>query len=221
MSRFLDIPENALPVRAILTDDPMRVEMFVAHHLEQAKLYTRQRGMVGYTGSYAGVPVVVQAVGYGMASLVAYLNELVTIYGINTVVYAGECVSRESSILLHDLVLASRAYNGADRLDADPQLLKNAMTAAEQIKLSVRTDIVHTDDLYGIQELQPSCVQASIIDFATYGLYEYAHQHGISALSLLEVSEHNDESVSSAERQSQFHGLARLAFETVALTKDL
>lgn len=219
MSHFLDIPEDTLPVRAILTDDPMRVEMFVAHHLEHAELYTRQRGMTGYIGSYAGVPVVVQSVGYGGASLVAYLHELVSLYGVHTVVYAGECVSRESSVLLHDLVVASKAYTRADGLDADPQLLKNAILAAKKVNLSVRTNMVHTNDRYGTQKLEACCARACIIDFATYHLYEYAEQHGISALSLLEVSEHNGECVSSAERQSQFHGLARLAFETVSLIK--
>lgn len=219
MSRFLDIPENELPVRAILTDDPMRVEMFVAHHLEQAKLYTRQRGMTGYIGSYAGVPVIVQAVGYGGASLVAYLNELVSLYGIHTVVYVGECVSRESSVLLRDLVVASKAYTGADGLEADPELLKNAMFAARQSNLSVRTNMVHTDDRYGTQKLESCCARACIIDYATYALYEYAKQHGVSALSILEVAEYKDECVSPAERQSQFHGLARLAFETITLTK--
>lgn len=219
MSSFLDTAENTLPVRAILTDDPMRVEMFVAHHLEQAKLYTRQRGMTGYIGSYAGVPVVVQAVGYGGASLRAYLHELVSLYGINSVIYAGECVSRESSISLHDLVVVSKAYTNGEGLDADPQLLKDAMLAAKKVNLSIHTNMVHTDDRYGTQELESCCARACIIDFATYTLYEYANQHGISALSLLEVSEDKKGSISSAERQSQFHGLARLAFETVSLIK--
>lgn len=220
MSSFLDIPEGGrLPEYAILTDDPMRVEMFTAHHLEHAKLYTRQRGMTGYIGSYAGTPVVVQAVGYGGASLVAYLHELVSLYGVRTVVYAGECVSRESSVLLRDLVVASKAYTGTDGLEADAGLLKNAVLAARQCNLPVRVSMVHTDDRYGTQELEPCCARACIVDFATYALYEYSKGHGVAALSLLTVSERYGDSVAPAERQSQFHGLARLVFETVALVK--
>ena len=174
MGSFVDKPEGMLPACAILTDDPMRVEMFTAHHLEQAKLYTRQRGMTGYIGSYAGVPVVVQAVGYGGASLVAYLNEMVSLYGVRTAVYAGECTSREQSVMLRDLVAASRAYTGGDWLEADPGLLKNAELAAERCSLSVRVNMVHTDDRYRTQELKPCCERACIIDFATYYLYEYS-----------------------------------------------
>lgn len=220
MGSFLDIPEKPLPACAILTDDPMRVEMFVAHHLEQAKLYTRQRGMTGYVGSYAEVPVVVQAVGYGSASLVAYLHELVSLYGVKTVVYAGECVSRESSLLLRELVVASKAYAGAEGLEADSRLLQNAVLAARKCAITIRTNMVHTDDRYGTRELEPCCARACIVDFATYALYEYAKRHDIAALSLLEVSEHKGECVDPAERQSRFHGLARLAFETVALVKQ-
>lgn len=217
MSRFLDEPEIRLPVRAILTDDPMRVEMFAAHHLEDAQLYTRQGGMTGYTGTYAGVPIIVQSVGYGIASLLAYLNELVSLYGINTVVYAGECASRESSVLLRDLVVASKAYTGAAGIAADSKLLKNAVLAGERFNIALRTNMVHTDDLYGISKLESCCSRACIIDYATYGLYEYAEKHGVSAVSLLKVSQYKDQFVSPAERQSQFHDLARLAFETISL----
>lgn len=220
MSIFLDIPEGGrLPACAILTDDPMRVEMFAAHYLEQAKLYTRQRGMTGYIGSYAGTPVVVQAVGYGGASLAAYLHELVSLYGVQTVIYAGECVSQESSVLLRDLVVASKAYKKADATEADAKLLINATQAAKRCALSVRTSMVHTDDRYGTQELEPCCTQACIVDFATYELYEYANKHGIGALSLLAVSERYSECLPPAERQSQLHNLTRLVFETVALQR--
>ena len=220
MGSFLDIPEGGtLPACAILTDDPMRVEMFAAHYLEQAKLYTRQRGMTGYIGSYAGTPVVVQAVGYGGASLAAYLHEMVSLYGVRRVIYAGECISRESSVLLRDLVIAAKAYAEAAVLEADAGLIKNATLAAKRCSFSVRTSMVHTDDRYGTQELKSCCTQACVIDFATYALYEYARRHGIEALSLLAVSERYGECVAPAERQSQFHGLARLVFETVALVK--
>ncbi len=220
MSSFLDIPEGGtLPSCAILTDDPMRVEMFAAHYLEQAKLYTRQRGMTGYIGSYAGTPVAVQAVGYGGASLVAYLHEMVSLYKVRTVVYAGECVSRESSVLLRDLVIASKAYTGADASEADVRLLQNATLAARRCDLSVRTNMVHTDDRYKTQELEPCCQRACIVDFATYTLYEYAKRHGVAALSLLAVSERYGECIAPAERQSQLHGLTRLVFETAALVK--
>ncbi len=220
MGRFLDIPEGGtLPTCAIITDDPMRVEMFVAHYLEQAKLYTRQRGMTGYIGSYAGTPVVVQAVGYGGASLEVYLNELVALHGVRTVIYAGECTSRESSVLLRDLVMVSKAYTGTDACESDDKLFKNATLAANRCGLSVRTSMVHTDDRYGIRELEPCCAQACIVDYATYTLYEYAKKHKVAALSLLVVSERYEECIAPSERQSQLHGLTRLVFETVALVK--
>lgn len=220
MSSFLDIPEGGvLPACAILTDDPMRVEMFAAHYLEQAKPYTRQRGMTGYTGSYAGTPVVIQAVGYGSASAVAYLHEMATLYGVSKVLYAGECVSRESSVLLRDLVIGAKAYAGGSALEADEELLKEAAEAAKKCALPVRIHMIHTDDGYGTRELEPCCARACVVDFATYGLYEYAQKHGIAALSLLTVSERDGECIAPAERQSQLHSLTRLVFETVALMK--
>lgn len=220
MSSFLDMPEGGvLPACAILTDDPMRVEMFAAHYLEQAKLYTRQRGMTGYTGSYAGIPVVIQAVGYGGASMTAHLHEMVSLYGVRTVIYAGECVSRESSVLLRELVIGAKAYTGAAVLEADEELLKKTTLAAKQCALSVRISMIHTDDRYRINELESCCTQACIVDYATYDLYEYAQKHGIEALSILAVSERFRECLTPSERQSQLHGLTRLVFETVALIK--
>jgi purine-nucleoside phosphorylase len=220
MSQFLDVPEeNGLPACAILTDDPMRVEMFTAHYLEQARKYTQQRGMTGYIGRYAGTPLVVQAVGYGEASLVAYLHEMVSLYGVRTVIYAGECVSREAPVLLRDLVVASRAYARGNESQADGELLQHTALAARQRSLCVHTRTVHTDDRYATEEMASCCAQASLVDYATHALYEYASRHGIAAVSLLAVSERFGQQVSSAERQSQLHGLTQWVFETAALVQ--
>ncbi|MHA7965982.1 phosphorylase family protein [Paenibacillus sp. CAU 1782] len=220
MSAFLDIPkEGCLPACAILTDDPMRVEMFTAHYLEQARLYTRQRGMTGYIGSYGGTEITVQAVGYGGASLTAYLHEMVSLYRVQTVIYAGECISREASVLLRDLVLAPMAYtcNRQDDSAANDEMLAISTLAASRCSLSVQAKAVHSNDLYGTRELEACCAQAGIIDFATHALYDYANKHGIAAISLLSVSECFNEQIAPAERQSQMHGLTRLAFETAAM----
>lgn len=219
MSRLLERGRGMLPERAILTDDPMRVRMLAAHHLEYAKQYSDLRGMTGFIGSYKGVPLVVQAVGYGGAAVVAYLHEMSALYGVKVVLYTGECISRDASVKLREIITVSDAYGISDAADADSLLLRNASLASSNYSIPMRTCTVHTDDLYGTDKLAPCCTDASLIDFATHSLYSYARRRSLAALSILTVSENeaSGECVDEAERQSRFHAASRLAFETISI----
>lgn len=212
--RFLEDGCETVPAYAILTDDPMRAKMLVAHHLENAALVSEQRGMVGYLGTYGGVPVGVFSVGYGQASVLAYLSELVPC-GARRVLYLGECVSASESLALRDVVLAVSAGGARGTVSADAALLHQAALAASRLDIATHCLPVVTDDLTAPGAWAPS---GQTIDFATHALFWYAHQEDISALSILTVSEHLmfQQSIEPAERQSRFHAAARLAFETVA-----
>lgn len=229
MIKFLDLQVKSLPKFAILTDDPMRVKMFAAHHLDGAICCNELRNMIGYTGSYSGVPLVVQSVGYGESSALVYLNEMVNCYGIKKIIYAGECVSFNSSFSLREVLLVSNAQTftrNPEQLEskislyeaqANAQLLQDAILSANNCGLAHKISKVHTDDRYGTYDFDPFYDNVKVIDFATYEIYNYAAKHNISALSVLTVSENalTNECMEIAERQSRFNIAARIVFETV------
>ena len=56
-----DIAETVL-----MPGDPLRAKFIAEHYLENAVCYNTVRGMYGYTGTYAGIPVSIQGSGMGM-----------------------------------------------------------------------------------------------------------------------------------------------------------
>ena len=52
--------------RILLPGDPLRAKYIAENFLDGAKEYTSIRNILGYTGTYHGVPVSVQGTGMGM-----------------------------------------------------------------------------------------------------------------------------------------------------------
>ena len=70
---------------------------------------TRVRNCLGYTGTYKGKPVSVQATGMGQPSLAIYVHELLTVYGVKTLIRVGTCGGLSEKVKLRDIVIAATA----------------------------------------------------------------------------------------------------------------
>src|SRR5215208_3246454 len=77
-----------------------------------AKLVTDERGMLGYTGTYGGKPVSVQATGMGCPSASIVTEELIEL-GAKNLVRVGTCGGYSRELRLGDLIVAT----SADRQD--------------------------------------------------------------------------------------------------------
>lgn len=203
--RFLD-SEN-IPNSIILTDDPMRVKMLVAHYLESAVLSGERRCLFSYTGKYRGVDIAVISSGFGETAAETVLHEAARL-GARDVIYMGECISLSAAYELRQVVIAA---------GGDEDLLKSARAASLQSSIPVHIQDVVTFDRYYLEGFKGETPDG-ILDFATGGVYRYAEENGLAALSLLTVSENalTGERIDESERQSRFHSAAVLAFETLA-----
>ena len=70
----MSTPHNAaekgdIAERILLPGDPLRAKFIAENFLEGAKEYTHVRNILGYTGTYKGVPVSVQGTGMGIPSI--------------------------------------------------------------------------------------------------------------------------------------------------------
>ena len=79
--------------------------------LESPGLVTSVRGMLGYTGTYKGVPVSVMGSGMGMPSIGIYSWELFTQYGVENIIRIGSAGSYSPQAKVFDVVLATSAYS--------------------------------------------------------------------------------------------------------------
>src|SRR4051812_5816446 len=91
----------------LLPGDPLRARR-VAEFLEDARQVNGERGMLGYTGSYEGQPVSVQATGMGCPSAAIVIEELVQL-GAERLIRVGTCGGLQPDLALGDTVVALAA----------------------------------------------------------------------------------------------------------------
>jgi purine-nucleoside phosphorylase len=118
-------PEDYAPV-VLLPGDPNRAT-WIAEKFDggpgAAKLVTSHRGLLGYTGTYHGLPVSVQTTGMGAPSISIVVEELLRL-GVRRLIRVGTCGGIGPGIKTGDIVIASAAapVDGATRtyLHGDP-----------------------------------------------------------------------------------------------------
>jgi len=218
----------------LLPGDPLRAKYIADNHLDDAKEVTAVRNMLGFTGSYKGMPVSVMGTGMGVPSASIYAHELVAEYGVKRLVRVGSCGGISLEAKLRDVVLAvgactdsqvnRRRYDGFDfAAVADFNLLRAAATAGEALGISINGGLVHTADLFyspesdSFEKMKRMGILA--VEMEAAGLYGLAAEHGVRALAIMTVSDHvvTGEATSSDERQSTFDEMVHLALEALKL----
>lgn len=216
----------------LLPGDPLRAQHIAENFLEDAKLVNEVRNMLGYTGSYEGIPVSVMGTGMGIPSASIYATELISEYGVERLIRVGSCGGILPSVELRDVVLAIGActdsgvnrvrYGGYDfSATADFELLRAAADAAESRGIPVKVGNVHSADLFynpdpaAFDRMEAMGVLA--VEMEAAGLYGVAAEKGGRALTIATVSDHvrTGASTTSEERQQTFDEMVVIALETV------
>jgi purine-nucleoside phosphorylase len=188
--------------------------------------------MLGYTGSYQGVPVSVMGTGMGIPSASIYATELITEYGVERLIRVGSCGGILPSVEIRDVILAIGActdslvnrvrYGGYDfSATADFDLLRAAADAAAARGIEVKVGNVHSADLFynpdpeAFNRMEAMGVLA--VEMEAAGLYGVAAEKGGRALTIATVSDHvrSGASTTSEERQQTFDEMVVIALETV------
>ena len=181
-----------LPRRAILTEDPLRARMLVAHHLEYAEPVYENDDILMYSGSYNGTAIALISTGFGpVAPWLAEAGRL----GVSELLYIGECVSQSHP--LRTVVLAD---------SGDDALLMRAKNEAARIDIPVIVQNVSS---------QRDAPQGSVFAPVATEMSEYARENGLALLSILTVTvdSRTGEEMEEHERRSRLYAASRLAFE--------
>jgi purine-nucleoside phosphorylase len=218
----------------LLPGDPLRARYIAENFLEDAREVTAVRNMLGFTGSYRGMPVSVMGTGMGIPSASIYATELVKDYGVKRLVRVGSCGGVGDGIALRDVVLAAGActdsqvnrarYGGQDfAAIADFDLLRSAADAAAAAGVKVRVGNVHSAELF----YDPRSTQLDMfrrmgvlaIEMEAAGLYGVAAEFGARALGIMTVSDlvPSGEQTSSDERERTFGDMVTVALEALLL----
>ena len=142
----------------LLPGDPLRAKYIAETFFDDPVQRNSERGMLGYTGSFEGKPVSVQATGMGCPSAAIVVEELVQL-GVKRLLRVGTCGGLQPDLSLGDLIVAVSAV-AADRTveklvgfephtpTADFGLVHSAVHAAKEQGKPVRVGPIVSSDLF-------------------------------------------------------------------------
>ncbi len=208
----------------LLPGDPLRARWIAETFLDDPRCYSEVRGMLGYTGTWQGLPVSVQGSGMGQPSLAIYVNELFRDYDVQSVIRVGSCGALTERVAIRDLVIASGActdsamnriaFEGLDYAPvAEFRLLRAAADAAPDAHVGL---IFSGDSFYAARpELMARMVEHGVlaIEMEASALYTLAAKYGRRALAVCTVSDHlvTGEETSAQEREQTFGRMVDVA----------
>ncbi|HEX2505028.1 MAG TPA: DeoD-type purine-nucleoside phosphorylase [Gaiellaceae bacterium] len=142
----------------LLPGDPLRAQYIAETFLEDPRPTNRERGMLGYTGTFRGRAVSVQASGMGCPSAGIVIEELVQL-GVRRILRVGTCGGLQADLEIGNLIVAMSAVPAdatATHLiggephapTADWELLHGAVHNAKELGKKVRVGPIVSSDVF-------------------------------------------------------------------------
>lgn len=147
--------------RILLPGDPLRAKFIAENFLDNPKQYTSVRNILGFTGTYKGVPVSVQGTGMGIPSISIYVHELIHEFGCKKLFRVGTCGAMHPDVHLRDVLIAQAASTDSSIIRnifggsinycpiADYDLLSKAVANTKKLNLKATVgNIISVDRFY-------------------------------------------------------------------------
>ncbi len=142
----------------LLPGDPNRARRIAEEFFEDPVLYTEHRQLLGFTGTYRGLRVSVQATGMGCPSLAIVVEELVNL-GARTLVRVGTAGIVADAVAPGDLIVATSAVpndgttrqylNGAAYAPtADADIVRALVDAGRALGTPPHVGLIQTEDAF-------------------------------------------------------------------------
>ena len=166
----------------------------------------------------------------GMPSLSIYANELISDYGVQTLIRVGSCGGMQAQVAVRDVIIAMTAstitspssaifkeVNYAPVADFD--LLAAAVTAARAKGAPTHVGGIYSSDVFYSErpDLNEQMVRHGIlgVEMEAAELYTLAARYGRRALAILTVSDHlqTGEALPAEDREQTFGDMVEIALE--------
>ena len=212
----------------LMPGDPLRAKWIAENFLDKYEVVNKVRNCLGYSGTYKGKKVSVQASGMGQASLGIYAHELYNVYNVETIIRVGSCGGIAPDLKIGDIVVAMSAATDSAMTEnlipgfklcpcCDYHLLKNYMkqNPIASVGQMVSNDYFYQPDFKWHEKFARIGVLS--VDMETHVLYSLAMRFGKRALSVNTVSDHlsSGEEMTSLEREQGLNYMIRSVLESL------
>ncbi|WP_147680379.1 purine-nucleoside phosphorylase [Actinomyces ruminicola] len=215
----------------LMPGDPRRAQRIAEGLMDDARLVTDVRGMLGFTGTVDGKPLSVMGSGMGQPSFSIYATELFSQFGVERIIRVGTAGGIGKHVHVGDVVIATGAHTDSAMNQlripgvnfsavADFRLAMAAYRAGIEAGLSDRMHtgtIISRDHFYFTPEGQTERLSAYgtlCVEMEAAALYGVAAEFGKQALAVLTISDHlldHSGDMTAAERETRFQDSLRLA----------
>ena len=187
----------------LLPGDPRRAKYIAETFFDDARLVTEERGMLGYTGTYKGAPVSVQATGMGCPSAAIVTEELIEL-GAKNLLRVGTCGGYSQELRLGDLIVATAATPQDGTVSSITQgvpyapaahfdIVHAAHHAAEAAGRRAFVGPIVSSDLFYDPEDEPARLWGDLgvlaVEMEAAAIFTLAAMRGVRAGCLLTVSD--------------------------------
>ena len=215
----------------LLPGDPLRAKWVAETFLDSPKQVNAVRNCLGYTGSWKGKPVSVQATGMGQPSLSIYVHELLNFYGVKTAIRIGTCGGLNAGVKVRDLIIAQAASTDSTIVRdafgaytfapiADFELLADAARRAREQGLNAHVGNILSSDIFyhvdGLKAYETLIAHGVLgVEMETAALYTLCARFGARGLSICTMTDGlvTKEELSAAERQSSLEEMVKLSLD--------
>ncbi len=215
----------------LLPGDPLRARWIAENFLKDARQVNAVRSCFGFTGTWRGKPVSVQATGMGQPSAAIYVHELLDVYKVKNLIRVGTCGGLHKKVKLRDVVIAISAATDSSMNEcfapftyapfADYELLAIAVDLASargfttHVASVVSSDVFYVPDgakSYG--ELPAHGVVA--VEMEAAALYTLAARFEARALAICTMTDClvTGAQMDVKERQNSLKEMVELALNT-------
>lgn len=229
------VPEGPIAHSVLMPGDPLRAQYIAERFLKDPVRFNSVRGMLGYTGTWKGVPVSTMGSGMGIPSMGIYSYELFATFGVREIIRVGTCGGFGDAMELGDLVFAqgsstasswAEQYGLGGTFSAIPDfgLLERGVASARARgkRFTVGNTVCldqfsryHAEDQVWLKWMKMGIVAT---DMEAYSLYCNAAWLGGKALAMFAVSDLRLKGLhmSTAERERSLDAMIEVALDTVA-----
>ena len=236
MSEFKGTPHNSAKVgdiakTVLMPGDPLRAKFIAENFLENAVCFNTVRGMLGYTGTYKGVPVSVMGSGMGMPSIGIYSYELYAFYGVENIIRIGTAGGMSKDLDIFDVIIVEGSYSESsfakcaygyeeDLMKPDSDLVNKLEEVSKAIGKPYHKGVILSSDVFYVNALPKPCSYNLLCaEMESFGLFANARFLNKKAACILTISdliadgaEHKE--TTAEERQTAFTDMMEIALNT-------
>jgi len=215
----------------LLPGDPLRAKWIAETFFDNAREVNAVRNCLGFTGTWKGKPVSVQATGMGQPSLSIYVHELLNFYGVKTTIRVGTCGGLSEKVKVRDLIIAQAAttdstivrdafgaYNFAPIADFD--LLADAVRRVREANLNAHVGNLLSSDIFyhadGIKAYETLIAHGVLgVEMEAAALYTLCARFNARGLAICTMTDSlvTGEQLSAADRQSSLEEMITLSLD--------